>query len=229
MKKLIALLCSLLLLLTCAVAEAPQTVTVNVSVSDGTGALVLAFVPVEVTDADGDGVLTIADALTAAHTAHHPDGAAAFGTANSEYGLSMTRLWGVENGGSYGYYRNDASAWSLLDPVAQGDHVKAYAFTDLAAWSDTYSWFAAPAVTVAAGQPVDLTLSAAGYDEMWNPVTLPVSGAVITVNGAAADVRTDAEGCAQLIPAEPGVYVVSAVSDTMTLVPPVCIVTVTAE
>lgn len=227
MKKLTALLCSLLLLLTCAAAEAPQSVTAYVSISDDTGALVLSYVPVEVTDVDGDGALTIADALSVAHAAHHPDGASAFAIAPSQYGMSMTRLWGVENGGSYGYCVNDASAFSPVDPIAEGDHIKAYAYTDLTAWSDTYSFFSAPIVTVAAGQPVDLTLYAAGYDESWNPVTLPVAGAVITVNGIPSSVTTDAQGCAQMAFADPDAYLISAVSDTQNLVPPVCIVVVT--
>lgn len=227
MKKLTALLCTLLLLLSCAYAEAPQTITAYVSVSDDTGALVLAFVPVTVTDTDGDGALTIADALCVAHIAHHPDGAAAFSLAPSQYGMSMTRLWGIENGGSYGYYVNDFSAFSPVDPIAEGDHIKAYAYTDLTAWSDTYSFFAAPTVTVAAGQPLDLTLSSAGYDEAWNPVTLPAAGAVITVDGVPTEVITDAQGCAQLTLTEPGSFVISAISDTQTLVPPVCIVVVT--
>lgn len=228
MKKFLALLLVLFLALP-AFAEAPLSAEVYVSISDDAGVLVLAYVPVAVTDADGDGALTLCDALIAAHAAHHPDGAEGFAVAPSQYGLSLMKLWGVENGGSYGYYLNDASAWSLADPIAEGDHVKAYAFTDLMAWSDAYSFFAAPAAEAVAGAEVQLTLSAAGYDEMWNPVTLPVEGAVITVDGEAAQAITDAAGQVVLTFAEPGVYVVSAAHEAMTLVPPVCIVTVTAE
>lgn len=231
MKKLFALILALVLLPCAALAEtatdAPAQAEVYVSITDGEGALVLACQPVIVTDADGDGTLTIHDALAAAHAAHHPEGAAAFATAQTEYGLSMVKLWGVDNGGSYGYYLNDASAWSLADPVKDGDHVKAYAYTDLIAWSDTYCYFDAPMMTAAAGEEIPLTLSAAGYDEMWNPVTLPVEGAAITVNGGDADIMTDAAGRAVLIFAEPGVYVVSAVSQHQTLVAPVCVITVT--
>ena len=228
MKKLLALL--ICLLLACpALAEAPASAEVFVSITDGEGALVLAYAPVVVTDADGDGALTICDALIAAHAAHYPEGAEGFAVAPSQYGLSMVKLWGVENGGSYGYCLNDASAWSLADPVVTGDHVKAYVYTDLVAWSDAYSFFAAPAMEAVVGAQVPLTLSAAGYDEAWNPVTLPVAGAVITVNGEALEVVTAEAGQAVVAFPEPGVYVVSAVSDAMTLVAPVCIVTVTAD
>lgn len=225
MKKLLVLLTVLLMALT-TTAAAQESVNVYVSITDDTGALALAYQTVAVTDADADGALTISDALAAAHAANHENGVDAFGTAVTEYGLSMTRLWGVENGGSYGYCLNDASAWSLLDPVAEGDHVKAYAFTDLTAWSDTYSYFAAPAVNAKVGETVELVLSASGYDASFAPITLAVADAVITVDGAATEIRTDAEGKASVAFDAAGAYLVSAASETMTLVAPVCIVTV---
>ena len=226
MKKFLSLLLTVWMLVSLT-ASAEAAPTVYVSISTDTGALVLAYAPVTVTDADGDGALTICDALMLAHAAHHPEGAAAFLAEQSEWGLSLYKLWGVENGGSYGYYLNDASAWSLVDPVKDGDHVKAYVFTDLTAFSDTYAYFTAPVAAAAVNSEITLTLNAAGYDEAWNPVTLPVAGATLTVNGEKTDVITDENGNAVLTLAEAGTYTISAVSDTMTLVPPVCIVTVT--
>ncbi len=225
MKKLFSLLCALLMLFTFAAAteEAPVAF---VSISDDTGALVLTHAAVALTDADGDGALTICDVLLAAHVAYHADGAEAFGAADSEWGKSLTKLWGVENGGSYGYYLNDASAMSLADPVAAGDHVKAFVYTDLTAYSDTYTFFTAPVAAAAVNADVALTLNAAGYDESWAPVTLSVANATLTVNGEKTEAVTDENGCAVLHFAEAGEYVVSAVSESMTLVPPVCVVTV---
>ena len=226
MKKFLSLLLAVWMLVSLT-ASAEAAPTVYVSISDDTGALVLAYVPVALTDADGDGALTICDALMLAHAAHHPEGTEAFLAEQTEWGLSLYKLWGVENGGSYGYMLNDASAWSLVDPVKDGDHVKAYAFTDLTAFSDTYCYFTAPVAAAAVNSEITLTLNAAGYDEAWNPVTLPVAGATLTVNGEKTDVVTDETGNAVLTLAEAGIYTVSAVSETMTLVPPVCIVTVT--
>lgn len=225
MKKLFSLLCALLMLFSFAAAteEAPVAF---VSISDDTGALVLTHAAVALTDADGDGALTICDVLLAAHVAYHVDGAEAFGAADSEWGKSLTKLWGVENGGSYGYYLNDASAMSLADPVAAGDHVKAFVYTDLTAYSDTYTFFTAPVAAAAVNADVALTLNAAGYDENWAPVTLSVANATLTVNGEKTEAVTDENGCAVLTFAEAGEYVVSAVSESMTLVPPVCVVTV---
>ena len=229
MKKFLALLAALMLACTVACAEtAPDSVTVFVSISDDTGALVLALEPVTVTDVDADGALTIYDALACAHAANEI-GADAFAAVQTEYGLSMAKLWGVENGGSYGYYLNNASAWSLLDPVTEGDHVKAYASTDLTTWSDTYSYFGADVVSAQVGAEVPLTLVAAGYDASYNPITLPVEGAVLTVNGEATDLITDAEGNVLFTTTEPGEYLISASCETMNLVPPVCQLLVTAE
>ena len=225
MKKILSVLLTLAMLvsLTALAEDAP---IVRVSISDDTGALVLACQPVAVTDADGDGALTICDALMGAHIACHPDGAEAFLAEETEWGKSLYRLWGVENGGSYGYMLNDVSPLSLLDPVKDGDHVKAYAFTDLNAYSDTYAFFNASVAAGAVNGEVALTLLASGYDENWNPVVGPVEGAVLTVNGEKAEAVTDENGQAILTFAEAGAYVVSAVSDSMTLVPPVCIVTI---
>lgn len=228
MKKFLSALLAMLMLFSCIAFAEPADNTVYVSISDDTGALVLAYAPVALTDADGDGALTICDALMAAHAAYHPDGAAAFLAEDTEWGKSLYILWGVDNGGSYGYMLNDASPLSLLDEVHAGDHVKAYAYTDLTAWSDTYSCFAAPVAAAAANGEVVLILSAAGYDESWNPVTYPVQGAFLVVDGEVYDaVVTDAEGKFVLTFPEAGVYIVSAVSNDLTLVPPVCIVTVT--
>ena len=225
MKKFLAFLMMLLMVCSCALAE--DGVSVYVSITDAAGVLVLAYEEVAVTDIDGDGVVSIGDALTAAHIQKHENGADAFGLVASEYGLSMTKLWGTDNGGSYGYCINDGSAWSLLDPVAQGDHVKAYAYTDLAAWSDTYSYFNVPAAEVKAGEALELVLTASGYDENFAPVSFAVEGAAISVDGSACEITTDAEGKVTLTFAAAGTYVVSASSETMTLVAPVCVVTVT--
>ena len=226
MKRFLSLLLTVWMLVSLT-ASAEAAPTVYVSISTDTGALVLAYVPVTLTDADGDGALTICDALMLTHAAHHPEGAAAFLAEQSEWGLSLYKLWGVDNGGSYGYMLNDASPMSLLDAVKDGDHVKAYAFTDLTAFSDTYAYFTAPVAAAAVNTEITLTLNAAGYDANWAPVTLPVAGAVLTVNGEKTEIVTDENGNAVLTLAEAGTYTVSAVSDTMTLVPPVCIVTVT--
>lgn len=227
MKRLFAALLVFILLGLVGAGAQDAEPTVFVSISDDAGALVLAYAPVALADRDGDGVLSVCDALAEAHAVYCPLGAEGFVAEKTEWGASLYRLWGVENGGSYGYMLNDASAWSLLDPVRPGDHIKAYAFADLMNFSDTYAFFAAPAADAAVHAELPLTLQAAGYDEAWNPVTMPVAGAVLTVNGEKTDAVTNEDGLALLRLTQPGVYTVSAVKEEMPLVPPVCIVTVT--
>lgn len=225
MKKTVRMMLAALMILAicgCALAE-----TVYVSISTGEGKLAMAYAPVEVSDADGDGAITIDDALFCAHEAAYDGGAAAgYISEKTEYGKSMYRLWGEENGGSYGYYVNDMSGVSLLDSVKEGDHIKAYAYQDLAAWSDSYCNFQVSAADLKSGDSMILNLSAQIFDADWNPVSTPVENAVITVNGEDSEWMTNADGCCAITFSEVGKYVISARSDSMTLVPPVCVITV---
>lgn len=230
MKKIIATVSAIALTFSMAAltAFAADSADVYVTISDGTGNLPLAQEKITVTDVDADGALTINDALFAAHDAKYEGGAAAgYASGESEYGLSLNKLWGVENGGSYGYYVNNSSALSLNDTIADGDYINAYVYSDLTAWSDAYCWFDAYTANASAGSELALTLSCAGYDADWNPVTLPVNGAVITVNGEKTNFATDENGKTVIMLDKAGEYIISAVSDTQTLVPPVCKVTVT--
>lgn len=191
---------------------------VYVTVADENGEIVARYEKVEF--ADG---MTVDSALSALHAKKCEGG---YASAESAYGLSMTKLWGVENGGSYGYYVNNASPASLADTLKEGDHIYAFVYTDTEAFSDTYSFFAAPTAEVEAGESLALTLSCLGYDEAWNTVTLPVEGAKISVDGAATTHTTDTEGKALLTFEKKGTYVVTAAHENKNLVTPFVIVTV---
>lgn len=232
MKKILSVTLTVLLLLssislTAFAAEEPSA-EVCVTVVDENGTLAVANRSFTVTDTDSDGALTVSDALYAAHEKEYEGGAAAgYGAyAHDTYVLSLSKLWGTENGGSYGYCINNISAWSLADPVKDGDHVYAYVYT---AESGTYSFFDKTAVSVAAGEDIILTLSANGYDADYNTVVEPVEGAVITVNGEQTEYKTDASGKVTITLTEGGSFVISAVSDTLPLTPPVCLLSVSAE
>lgn len=234
MKKLLTITMTLLMLLgvpnLTALAETKsESADVYVTISDSNGALALTQEKITVTDIDNDGTLTINDALYAAHEAKYEGGAAAgYASEQTQYGLSLNRLWGTANGGSYGYYLNNQSALSLADTIKNGDYINAFVYTDLTAWSDTYCYFDANTAAAESGNSVALTLSASGYDSDWNPITIAVSNAVITINGTATEIKTDSDGKALIKLENSGTYVISAVSDTQTLVPPVCKVTVSA-
>lgn len=218
MKKMMSLMLALLLAACMMPAMAEEAApVVYVTIANGTP--VLAGLAVSVTDVDEDGMLTIADALYLAHEAAFEGGAAeGFACEQTEYGLSMTKLWGVDNGGAFGYYVNDAMAMSLADLIADGDAISAYVYTDTETWSDVYSFF--DVKRVAAGE-VTLTLSSVGFDENYAPVVAPLSGVELTVNGEKTGIVTDENGQATVTVQEGDV--ISAVSDIMTLVPPCCV------
>ena len=224
----IAALLAAVLTLAPAAESTPQD-TAYVTIADENGELALVREAVVLEDADGDGAVTVNDALLLAHEQAYPGGAAA-GYLSSEgpYGLKLDKLWGVENGGSYGYYVNHASAMSLTDPVSDGDEVAAFIYTDLDGYSDTYCYFDRATAELNAPGELTLTLKAAGWDADYNPVELPVADAVIVVNGEKTDFRTDENGSVTLHLAA-GSYVISAVSDTQVLVPPVCQVSVAGD
>lgn len=191
---------------------------VYVSVADENGELVATYEKVAYTEG-----MTIDSALASLHEKKCEGG---YASEESAYGLSMVKLWGVENGGSYGYYVNNASPSSLADTLKEGDHVYAFVYTDTVAFSDTYAFFSAPTAEVAAGEALTLTLSSAGFDENWSPVTLPVSGAKILIDGAETATVTDENGKATLTFDKKGTYTVTASSDAANLVPTFVIVTV---
>lgn len=234
MKKLISIFVALIMLLgifsISAFAEnTPVTANVYVTIANA-GTLVLTQEKITVTDKDNDGKLNIDEALIATHEAKFEGGAAAgYGSDVGQYGLYVTKLWGVENGGGYGYYVNNASAMGLSDEVKEGDYINAFTFTDLTTRSDKYTFFDKNTLTATAEEEITLTLSAAGYDASYNPITVPVKNATITLNGEATEYKTDENGKVTMKISKSGTYVISATSATETLVPPLLTVTVNAK
>ena len=224
MKKSISLVLTFILLALCmsTAAFAQESATVYVSIADK-GTLVAAQEKVTVTDIDGDGTLTVNDALFAAHNAVYPGGASAgYGYyTHKDYGLSISKLWG-DSSGNFGYYLNNSSCWSLADTVSSGDYLNAFIYSDSKYYSDKYCFFNVHSVSASAKSDISLTLSGAGYDANWNPVTLPVAGAEILVDGNATGVLTDSNGNATIQISSAGTHVISAVSSSQILVPPVC-------
>ncbi len=225
MKKTIAILTAALALNASAMpVSAEETTTAYVTIVDADGNIVVPAKGLHVTDTDGDGVHTIHDALYLAHEECYEGGAAAgYAASRTEYGLGITKLWGTEQGSGYGYCVNDQSALSLDDPISHAARITAFVYTDTVNFSDTYSFFDLYDISTSTGEAVEITLSANSYDANWNPITVPVEGAVITINGERTEWITDAEGKVTVTFDKAGDLVYSAVSDNMTLVPPICL------
>ena len=205
--------------------DSNNDVKVFVSISTSEGKLVLTQERITVSDVDNDGKLTINDALYLAHEAKYVGGAAqGYASADTQYGKSLTKLWGEENMGALGYYLNNASPMSLADEIKDGDYINAFAYTDTTTWSDVYSYFDVLRAGVLRGATVELVLSYQSYDENWNAVALPVAGAKITINGEETSYVTDENGKCSVVIDEKSVAVISAHSDELNIVPPVCVV-----
>lgn len=209
--------------------ESAESVYVYVTVSDQNGTLVLAREEVTVLDVNGDGVYTVDEALYSAHEAKYAGGAEGYASETTDYGISMTKLWGIENGGSYGYYLNRASPQSLADEIKTGDEIDAFVYTDTETFSDTYCFFDETHVAVSGKEELELTLYSYTYDENWNTVQTPVAGATVTIDGKETAFVTDENGKVTLSFDGTGYCVVSAVKEGTALVPPVCAVAVSSN
>ena len=226
MKKFVSLLISCLLVCVCfataVFAEGESSAEVYVSIADK-GALAVAYEKVTVTDIDDDGKLTVNDTFYAVHEAKF-DGGAKEGYSyysTEQYGLSIGTLWG-DKSGCFGYYINNASAWSLADEVKNGDCVYGFVYSDTTSWSDSYTFFDKNSVSVDIQGEITLTLSKSGYDADWNPITVAATGAVITVDGVDTGIKTDENGKATIKITESGTHTISAKCESEIIVPPVC-------
>ena len=104
-----------------------------------------------VTDADGDGKVTVNDAFIAMHTAYSTNGAADFVTEESQYGLYISRMWGVDNG-SVSYLVNNRSVLTLLTELKANDVINAYFYRDTTYYSDLYAYFEDDTVDMTVGK-----------------------------------------------------------------------------
>ena len=230
MKKALSLILALVMafgVCTAAFAGGDGGTNVTVTISDK-GSLVVVNEIIGVTDADKDGSLTINDALILAHDKFYDGGAAKgyeYTVTTGEYsGISMLKLWGDSNKGSLGYYVNDAMAWSLADPVKDGDYVYAFSYKDADNYSDNFAYFDKKEVEVETYSEVELTLNKIGFDEQWNPVAMPVEGAMILVDGKETGVVTDKDGKATVTVTAFGDCVISAkaTAEGTIITPPAC-------
>lgn len=188
---------------------------VYVTIYDGEK-IAAAEAEVKKSDEDEDGKWTINDALIALHKEKCADGYAA---SSSDYGLMITKLWGVENGGAYGFYRNNKMCMGLTEELSEADHLYAYVYSDATGYSDVFTFFDQSAVS---GDKATLTLKYVTFDESYNQVDVPLEGAVITVDGNATELVTAEDGTVEIDGLTEGA-VISAYKVDFILIPPVCV------
>lgn len=211
----------------------PATVYVTIgdkgelaTAKDGTS---VAQKEVSVNDEDNDGALTVNDALIATHNNLYQGGSSAgYAAANTEYGLSITKLWG-DTSGNYGYWINNNSCWSLTDPINAGDYLTAFVYKD-SGYSDTYAKFENQTYNTTAGQNVVLQVSGYSWQTYgftpYQEATVKVLGAN---NGSYNTLTTNASGQVTLKFPSAGTYYVEAYEANASkyMVPCVCKVVVT--
>lgn len=205
----------------------PASGTVTVTIANA-GQLVMMQQEVTVSDQNGDGRLNVDEALYAAHEIGYTGGAAAgYGSADTTYGRSITKLWG-DTSGAYGYWLNHASCWSLDDEVAAEDYLAAFVYQDATTWSDAYSKFDSDSYT--AVDSLTVKLEKAGYDENWNTVFAAHSGAKLTAYDSSMQklaendytVKDNGDGTYDVAFAADGIYYLVASDSDPILVPAVC-------
>ena len=140
-------------------ADTTDSITVNVSIAkdgdfvtgkDGTR---IAYTPVTITDVNGNESYDIDDVLYATHELYYDEGVeSGYSSQNTEYGLSLIKLWG-DDSGAFGYYKDNQSAMSLADSVTDGSNIYAFIYQDKTSWSDTYTYFEKVALSVEIGKP----------------------------------------------------------------------------
>ena len=205
--------------------------------------------PVTVKDLNGDGVLTVDEALKAAHEAYCPGG---YESSAGTYGTGyVTKLWGVANKG-YLFYVDNVPLFegvqSSSSKVEEGSHLYASILQDEKHWADWYTYFDKTTATVEAYS--DLTLKLSGFLGMSQskPTASAVSGVSVGtwVDGkfkVIDGLTTDKDGTVTVSFEEAGTYVITAngtVHDKVTdygsteavdwdcpIMAPYCVVTVT--
>ena len=203
------------------VIQPGDPVDINVTIVNA-GEVVVPAEALTVEDADEDGAITVYDALYAAHEEWFEGGAAAgFSVADSGW---MLKFWGDESG-AFGYYINNAMAYGITDPVAEGDYLVAYIFADPVTWSDKYATLTGETDDEGI---VTLTLEKEDFDENWNSTFVKLPGATIKVyDSEFAELAEDAytvtdneDGTYTVELTESGDYIFVAYEDTP-IVPPV--------
>ncbi len=220
--------------------KGPITATVSISkygqFVNGKDGEPVVQVPVTLT---GKASYTIDDALRAVHEACYEGGAdAGYATYTSQWGPGVAMLWG-DTSYNFGYQLNygDAYVMGPSDAISDGDALDAYILTSS---YENYSTFDEATATVAAGEPLELTLNEWTYGPAPDYAfgKAPLEGASVHVNGQPAEgapvTVTDADGKATLSFDEPGTYIVTATKtkvvgeETVTAITaPACVVTVT--
>jgi len=121
---------------------------------------------VTVKDIDKDGVLTYHEALVAAHKEYKSE--SDYVASEGQWGLAVSKLWGVDTGNTLFYKNGTALSASVGDTassiVSEGDFLYASVNADNTYYADRYASFDINTKKVAAGEEFTLTLNVGTTD-----------------------------------------------------------------
>ncbi len=179
-----------------------KVIKAYITISDGgkivesqNGELV-ALAPIELV---GKPTYSLDDAFKNAHEQYNKDGQSAYGTTDSQYGPMVSKFWGVENGGNYGYQINGGDVFVMgpTQEVNDGDIIDAYIVVNDFQNIEAYAKFDKFFVETTEGEEVVLTLTKATYDENFNMVFVPVNEAQIRLETVDPTAVMPGDGTAQ--------------------------------
>ncbi len=163
---------------------------------------------------------TVEDAIIAAHETYCPDGAVGWEKAESDWGMSMVKIWGSYDGVGAFYVNGVMPMMQSWDITAtDGDYVDLVLYGP--DWSDSYAQFDRRTDILAAGEEVTLTLTHDVFDENWVASAEPLAGAAVKTTDGKVLGTTDAEGKITLSFPEAGTYLVTAASEDTVITAPI--------
>ena len=139
---------------------------------------------------------TLDDAFYAAHEKYYDGGAAAgYAAADSEWGLSVTKVWG-DTSGKFGYQVNagTVSVWGPTQEINDGDRIDLAVYKNFYPDTESYAIFDIYETSAYIGSGVFLTLYESYYGENWETLFKPCANAQILINGQETPFATDEQG-----------------------------------
>ena len=179
-------------------------------------AIAIGAVPITVQDRNKDGKQDIDEVLYATHERYYAGGANAGYEVNASGYL--TKLLGKPASASGMWINNVAAGTGLKDQVKAGDYVSVFTYKDTKTWSDKFTKFDQNEYKVTAGEAVEMSLQAAGFDEKFNTVWNPAGSVTISLLDGRVLGTTDAEGKVKLSGLAQGTHkVVASTADGLTV------------
>ncbi len=152
------------------------------------------------------------DVFAIAHSMYFEEGADGYESSQSQWGFGIDKLWG-DTSGNFGYQINGGTKMvSGLDTLVEdGDYIDACIYQNAYPDTEGYAMFDKNSIQVCTDTEFELTLKYfSGYDEEWNTIISPCSGATITVNGTETEFITDENGKAVITLDNEGRNIISA-------------------